>query len=88
MALMAAPILYIASFGPVCWISSRVGFEVPVMYLPMGYATARYQIAYDVLVPYAQFGIRNGGAASTPILIDDWGNVIRADIRPATPSPQ
>jgi hypothetical protein len=61
--LLATVVLYVASFGPACWISSH--FEVgasliPKTYRPMTWAMSRSETAFEALNWYAQFGAASG----------------------------
>jgi hypothetical protein len=61
--ILIVGVLYVASFGPACWISSRtqVGAAlVPKVYRPMTWAMSGSQTAFEVLNSYAQLGAENG----------------------------
>lgn len=67
-AVVLIPTLYVASFGPACWISSRTGSPIlPVAYQPIGWLleNAPQPIA-TALVEYAQAGMPSGFALGVP----------------------
>ncbi len=57
--LIGSPVLYAASFGPACWITSRtdLGYSaLPVIYAPMTWAMARSEKCAGVIRSYACLG--------------------------------
>ncbi len=60
---LSLPVLYVASFGPTCWISSRTGIgsrAVAVVYQPMLRLCMRNTYLGDAFLWYAAIGTRNG----------------------------
>jgi hypothetical protein len=74
-AAVGVPVLYVASFGPACWIYSRKDERaLPIIYFPIGRifdspssAMGRIEIA---LVLYAQAGIPPGSWICVPLGIE------------------
>lgn len=66
------PVLYVASFGPACWIYSHAGIrETPEAYLPIGWLidNAPHSIAIT-LINYAEFGMPPGSFVAVPCTAD------------------
>lgn len=61
-AAIGIPALYIASFGPACWITSRIEFgasKVPIFYLPVIWCMAhdkRDRRVAHAIMWYSEFG--------------------------------
>jgi hypothetical protein len=68
-ALAGLPVLYVASFGPACWISSRTDSQtLPVTYLPIGWIMENSpQPIAMALVDYAHAGMLPGSLISVPV---------------------
>jgi hypothetical protein len=64
VGVVGLPVLYVASFGPACWISSRLqpsGEIVSTVYSPIIPAMLQGPVAVQsVLTYYAAFGIPGG----------------------------
>ena len=62
-AAVSLPVIYVASFGPWCWIRSRTvrRFETPVIYGPIAHSIATYDpsVFSDCVASYASLGIRD-----------------------------
>lgn len=63
-AVMAiVPALYVASFGPACWISSRTNFgeaTISAVYQPLTWASSNSTRTSSVLCWYAEIGAAAG----------------------------
>jgi hypothetical protein len=65
-AAIALPLLYLLSFGPVCWMTAPIEFRdrravlVPRFYFPIGYAASQSNVLYDVISWYAYTGRSDG----------------------------
>jgi hypothetical protein len=68
-AAVLTPGLYVASFGPACWISSRANSQaLPAAYLPIGWLLKNSpQPIATALVEYAQAGMPPGSLISVPV---------------------
>jgi len=61
--LIGAPVLYFASFGPACWITSRTNVgasAVPFFFRPMTWASSSSESLADALSWYAESGAAEG----------------------------
>jgi hypothetical protein len=57
-AMVGVPVLYVASFGPACWITSRtkIGYKtIPVAYRPILWGMAHNDKFSKVLRSYTEF---------------------------------
>lgn len=77
VALVASPMLYVASFGPACWIAARTGvnesrlFTAP--YTPLWWAiNRRIAVVAPGLTLYAVVGLPHGGKVMIPSQEGDW----------------
>jgi hypothetical protein len=83
--IVGLPVLYVASFGPACWIASHtVRFDssydsIPVAYWPIGRMTLMENIVGDCLLRYAQFGMKTDAWISIPTSSDGFRLVIFGD---------
>ena len=62
-AVVGVPVLYVAIFGPACWISSRIGIgsrAVSVVYQPMLRLCMRDTQLADAFWWYASIGTKDG----------------------------
>jgi hypothetical protein len=87
-AVIAAPLLYVLSFGPACWWFDRrlseVGAElnaaemIAVPYIPLG-RLARFEpdIIGDALLWYAMVGTPTGNETVIPVGWQEWHAVAR-----------
>jgi hypothetical protein len=67
---IASPFLYVASFGPLCWIIAADGrhrAELPNLYLPISWAMMRSDWISDALHNYALFGMQRNTRIMIPI---------------------
>jgi len=58
-------LLYVASFGPACWISSRTNVgasAVPIIYRPVTWAMSRDKRIASVFIRYARVWSKDGWA--------------------------
>src|SRR5215510_10604822 len=59
--LFGLPVLYVASFGPACWVASRMAHPHPVIetvYLPLGWGAEKFgPPAWSPLSFYARLGM-------------------------------
>lgn len=92
---IALPVLYLLSFGPVCWIASLDPEDPrpPDIYLPLSYATDISDEIGDALCWYSMLGVPRGRAVILKVydgelLLDD-GQLIPAFVNPpaSTPGP-
>jgi hypothetical protein len=63
LVFISIPLLYVASFGPACWISSKTKFGVPKiagLYQPLAWASAGSNRTGAVLSWYAEIGAAEG----------------------------
>ena len=69
--LLGLPVLYVASFGPACWVSARVpalhsGFDQ--VYWPLGWMAVRGPyIVRRAIWSYASIGLPTDAVVSLPI---------------------
>jgi hypothetical protein len=68
-ATLCLPVLYVASFGPACWISSRADSQsLPAAYLPIGWLLDNSPHSVTTaLAQYAQAGMPAGSIVSVPV---------------------
>src|SRR6188768_2856710 len=68
-ALIGLPVLYVASFGPACWLHSRTGGDRGIFfqsaYWPIGWA-ARHSPMEDFIRAYATLGMPEMGEIFMP----------------------
>jgi hypothetical protein len=57
--VVTVPVLYVASFGPVCWWISRYGDSewLPDVYRPVGSCGAHWPMAKQIICGYARMGM-------------------------------
>jgi hypothetical protein len=68
--VVALPVLYVASFGPACWLIADYGTRaeaLPSLYLPTGWAIMRSETIADAAHAYALFGMRPKTVVMIPI---------------------
>jgi hypothetical protein len=67
--MVGVPVLYVASFGPVCWINARRGTApvLPRIYLPIGWAMKHSEIIAKTVLSYGGIGMKSGEAVLVPI---------------------
>jgi hypothetical protein len=68
--VVALPVLYVGSFGPMCWIIAADGAqsaELPNLYLPITWAMFRSEMISNALHDYALFGMRPNTRVMIPI---------------------
>lgn len=62
--LIGLPVVYVASFGPACWIVSRRSDHslrnLPAIYWPVGWIISRTSWGYSLLGHYAEIGMDRG----------------------------
>jgi len=64
--LITLPFLYIASFGPACWISERTGIgeqAISKVFWPMVWFAEKNLRAREVVLWYASVGVTSGDSA-------------------------
>ncbi len=68
--LIGLPVLYVASFGPACWILSRRDGPktkwLPDLYMPIGQCAIRYDLVYSLVDHFAVIGMPVGGRIAVP----------------------
>jgi hypothetical protein len=81
--VLAAPILYVLSFGPACWltaIDNRIAYtdfdknrppQAMLIYSPLGSLACRESGVGNFLIWWMACGVRSGFAARSPTLPDD-----------------
>jgi len=70
-AMVGLPVLYIVSFGPACWVSSREENVQPVPILPLIYLPFTYSVddsgqLNGLLLRFAAIGMRQDRAVRLP----------------------
>jgi hypothetical protein len=59
-ALIGLPVLYVASFGPACWIVSHSNEDLPVLpkfYVPLARLSVRSEFVHAILRRFAKVGM-------------------------------
>lgn len=75
---LVMPMLYIASFGPACWITSRMNFgvrAVELIYWPLTWAMLQNRAIGVGLASYAQWGAADGWAWINDQSMLWWANL-------------
>lgn len=75
---IALPIFYVVSFGPACWITSRLDFGVwalQVFYWPLTWAMRHNATIAVALAHYAQWGASDGWAWINDQSMLWWANL-------------
>jgi hypothetical protein len=62
--VISLPVLYVPSFGPACWISSRHDGRVPSFYWPIGWVAARSATTLRFVTWYATAGMEVSSSIS------------------------
>jgi len=81
--LVVLPVLYVVSFGPVCWLVSRTGNKVNSAYLPIAWTLTHGPRALsNAIESYARIGMKFDSA----ILIENVaGSTVYVIDYPAVP---
>jgi hypothetical protein len=61
--LIGLPVLYVASFGPACWLDERLDTQskcISVVYYPVIRLANRFVLMTGILTRIANFGARSG----------------------------
>ena len=78
-AVVALPVLYVASFGPACWLVSRMedsDSELPVVYTPLGWLCWKSPLVKTVLHAYGRLGISGEQQVMYPVGEDTYQAII------------
>ena len=84
-AIIGLPILYVASFGPACWITSRLECEasaLPIIYRSVLWAMSKNARISNTLDAYATAGASRGW------MWLDWGDGLNWSEQPVWLSPR
>jgi len=82
-ALIAAPILYVLSFGPACWIVSRTqDHKMPAAYDPFWEVVTRTGTLTDIAKGYAGIGMPQNGRVTFLPPGDPEGSQIEFRVTP------
>ncbi len=67
--MLGVPFLYVASFGPACWITSRTQTErsaIPQIYWPIGWMVMNVDFLDDCLIWYGWLGLKSNDSIWVP----------------------
>ena len=75
VVVVAIPLIYVLSFGPACWITSRSQMErLPMIYLPVGWAGMNGPDGLRTAICwYACVGMPHGSTVILPTDLSGFG---------------
>ena len=80
--IVGLPLLYVASFGPACWMIAADGARpaaLPNLYLPISWAMSQSDAISNTLHSYALFGMRPNTRVMIPINDASYFPIMRVE---------
>ncbi len=77
--VVALPILYVASFGPACWLVSRIesfDSELPEIYTPIGWLCWKSPFLKTVIHGYGRLGMSREQHVVCPVAEDMYQPIV------------
>ena len=78
--VVGVPVLYVASFGPACWIVSRSEAENPVLpavYIPFGIAARESPTIRSAAIAYGRLWVQHDSHVAIPTDRDFYFGIIK-----------